>query len=253
MMKIVSWNINGLRAIWNKNFWEWVATNDPDILCLQETKIQEDQVTEETRNIPGYISWFSCAAKKGYSGVAVYSKQKPISVSYGFGVDRFNTEGRVLCLEYGQFSLWNIYFPNGKMSEERLQYKLDFYDNLTEYFRSNLPKKPNCIIVGDFNTAHHPIDLARPKENEKISGFLPIERTKLDHLLTVGFVDAFRDRYPGRVQYSWFSHFANARERNIGWRIDYHFVSNSLKPLVKDVLIDNEVMGSDHCPIELIL
>jgi len=225
--------------------------NDPDILCLQETKIQDDQITEEMRSIPSYQSWFSCAQKKGYSGVAVYSKLKPISVSYGFGVDRFNTEGRMLCLEYDQFSLWNIYFPNGKMSEERLQYKLDFYDNLTDYFRSNLSKKPNSIIVGDFNTAHKPIDLARPKENEKISGFLPIERTKLDNMLSLGFVDAFRDLYPDKVQYSWFSHFANARERNVGWRIDYHFVSNSLKPFVKDSLIDNEVKGSDHYPIEL--
>ena len=250
-MKIVSWNVNGLRAVWNKNFREWVTMNDPDILCLQETKIQDDQITEEMRSIPSYQSWFSCAQKKGYSGVAVYSKLKPISVSYGFGVDRFNTEGRMLCLEYDQFSLWNIYFPNGKMSEERLQYKLDFYDNLTDYFRSNLSKKPNSIIVGDFNTAHKPIDLARPKENEKISGFLPIERTKLDNMLSLGFVDAFRDLYPDKVQYSWFSHFANARERNVGWRIDYHFVSNSLKPFVKDSLIDNEVKGSDHYPIEL--
>lgn len=250
-MKIVSWNVNGLRAIWNKNFRDWIEQNDPDILCLQETKIQEDQITDEIRNIPFYQSWFSCAQKKGYSGVAVYSKHKPRFVSFGFGVDRFNTEGRMLCLTFDEFILWNIYFPNGKMSEERLQYKLAFYDGITEYFRSELPKNQNTVIVGDFNTAHHPIDLARPKENEKISGFLPVERTKLDHLLFVGFVDAFRHRYPDKVQYSWFSHFANARERNIGWRIDYHYVSNALEKFVSDSLIHNEAKGSDHCPIEL--
>jgi exodeoxyribonuclease-3 len=252
-MKIVSWNVNGIRAIWKKGFMDWVEENDPDILCLQETKVQSEQLSQEMWNISSYIPWFSFAEKKGYSGVAVYSKGKPCSVSYGFGNGEKELEGRVLSLTYPDFTLWNIYFPNGKMSDARLAYKLDFYGRLILFFKENLVKNPNHIIVGDFNTAHYPIDLARPKENEKISGFLKEERVKLDEMLELGFVDMFRSLYPGRVDYTWFSNFANARERNIGWRIDYQYVSATLKNQVKDSIIQSSVMGSDHCPIELVL
>jgi exodeoxyribonuclease-3 len=251
-MKIVSWNVNGIRAIWKKGFSEWIKETDPDILCLQETKIQSEQLTEEMRCISSYRSWFSFAEKKGYSGVAVYSKVEPISVSYGFSADCPEPEGRIISLQFQDFTLWNIYFPNGKMSELRLQYKLNFYDHLIRSFQETLPMKPS-IIIGDFNTAHYPIDLARPKENEKISGFLPEERKKLDHLLELGFVDMYRSLYPDLVAYTWFSNFAGARERNIGWRIDYQYVSVSLKNQVKDSRIQTQTMGSDHCPIELVL
>ena len=252
-MKIISWNVNGLRAIWKKGFLQWLSKNDPDIVCLQETKIQEEQLTEEMRYISSYDSWFSFAEKKGYSGVAVYSKIKPVSCSFGFSTGQNEPEGRIISLCYKDFTLWNIYFPNGKMSELRLAYKMMFYDRLIQFFKTDLPKNPNVILVGDLNTAHYPIDLARPKENEKISGFLPEERKKLDELLAVGFVDMYRNLYPDKVAYTWFSNFASARERNIGWRIDYHYVSATLKNQVKDSRIQLDVMGSDHCPIELIL
>lgn len=252
-MKITSWNVNGIRAVWKKSFTDWVRKSDPDILCLQETKIQEDQLTEEMITLYPYQSYFSFAEKKGYSGVAVYTKSKPLSVFYGFPFDKKEPEGRVLGLEYQNFTLWNIYFPNGKMSEDRLAYKLDFYDRLIYFFENNINKNPNQILVGDLNTAHYPIDLARPKQNEKVSGFLPQERVKLDQLLQVGFADMFRELYPEKVAYSWFSNFANARERNIGWRIDYHYVSATLKSQVKDSSIQGQVVGSDHCPIELII
>lgn len=251
-MKIISWNVNGIRAIWKKGFSEWIKEADPDILCLQETKIQSEQLTEEMRCISSYRSWFSFAEKKGYSGVAIYSKIEPISYSYGFFTESPEPEGRIIALQLKDFTLWNIYFPNGKMSEQRLKYKLDFYDRLLHFFQETKQGTPN-IIVGDFNTAHHPIDLARPKENEKISGFLPEERKKLDQLLELGFVDIYRTLYPDKIAYTWFSNFANARERNIGWRIDYQYVSVNLKHQVKDSRIQTQTMGSDHCPIELIL
>jgi exodeoxyribonuclease-3 len=252
-MKIISWNVNGIRAVWKKGFGDWLTKADPDILCLQETKIQNEQLTEEMKCVSSYYSWFSFAEKKGYSGVAIYSKSKPMSVSYGFSPEIIEPEGRAVSLEFKDFTLWNIYFPNGKMSEQRLAYKLDFYDRIIHYFKETLPKQPNVILVGDLNTAHRPIDLARPKENEKISGFLPEERKKLDQLLALGFVDIYRTLYPDRTAYTWFSHFANARERNVGWRIDYQYVSVSLMNQVKDSIIQTQVTGSDHCPIELIL
>lgn len=252
-MKITSWNVNGIRAVWKKGFTAWLTESNPDILCLQETKIQEDQLTEEMKNLGSYHAYFSFAEKKGYSGVAVYSKRKPLSVTLGFPFGYKELEGRVVGLEFNDFTLWNIYFPNGKMSEDRLAYKLDFYDRLIHFFKELIPKQPNQIIVGDLNTAHFPIDLAHPKQNEKVSGFLPIERKKLDQLLDIGFIDMFRSLYPDRVAYSWFSNFAGARERNIGWRIDYHYVSVTLKDRIKDSIIQGQVMGSDHCPIELII
>lgn len=231
---------------------DWITRTDPDVLCLQEIKIQTDQLSEEMRCLSSYHSWFSFAEKKGYSGVAIYAKKKPKTVSYGFN-GQLEPEGRIISLAYDDFEIWNIYFPNGKMSEQRLAYKLDFYDRTIDYFKRNQERQPNIILVGDLNTAHYPIDLARPKQNEKVSGFLWEERKKLDQLLEDGFVDMYRTLYPKRVAYTWFSNFANARERNIGWRIDYHYVSVTLKNQVKDSIIQTDVLGSDHCPIELIL
>ncbi|MCY6370527.1 exodeoxyribonuclease III [Clostridium ganghwense] len=250
-MKIHSWNINGLRAIAKKGFLEWIDKEQPDVLCIQETKIQENQIEDKLRNIEGYKSYFSCAERKGYSGVAVYTKEEPISVSYGIGIERFDSEGRILICEYPRFILFNIYFPNGQKDDERLNYKMEFYDALLEYCNKLKDENKKLIICGDYNTAHTEIDLKNPKSNEKRSGFLPMEREWMDKFIANGYIDTFRYFYPEEIKYSWWSYRFNARKNNAGWRIDYHFVSDSMKDDIKDAEILNDVMGSDHCPVVL--
>lgn len=252
-MKIFSWNVNGIRAVQKKGFIEWVLKEKPDILCLQETKAHIEQLDDELVNIPGYYSYFSSGERKGYSGVATYTKQKPLSVSHGIGVERFDSEGRILVTEYPEFTLLNIYFPNGQKDEDRLKYKMEFYDAILDYCEELKKQGKKLIISGDYNTAHKEIDLKNPKENEDRSGFLPIERAWLDKFISYGYIDTFRYFYPDEEKYSWWSYKFKARDRNIGWRIDYHFVSDNLINEVKEAEIRNDVSGSDHCPIVIYL
>ncbi len=250
-IKILSWNVNGLRAAFKKGFAQWLAKASPDILCLQETKARPEQLAKELSAIGGYRHYFNSARRPGYSGVALFSKDEPRSIQPTFGDRRFDDEGRVLQADFGDFLLFNIYFPNGKASAERLRYKMDFYESFLERMRKLLKTAILVVICGDVNTAHREIDLARPKENEKVSGFLPQEREWIDRLLQAGFLDAFRlfDQSPGR--YTWWDLKSGARARNVGWRIDYFFVSRNLEDRVLRSSIFPEVMGSDHCPIGL--
>ncbi|NFA60762.1 exodeoxyribonuclease III [Clostridium sporogenes] len=250
-MRVYSWNVNGLRAVAKKNFLEWIEEENPDILCIQETKLQENQLEDNIKNIEGYYSYFSFAEKKGYSGVATYTKEEPISVKHGIGIEKFDSEGRILITEFENFTLLNIYFPNGQRDEERLQYKLEFYEALFNYCDELVKEGKKLVICGDYNTAHNEIDLKNPKANEKTSGFLRIERDWLDKIIERGYTDTFRNMNPDKIKYSWWSYRFKARERNAGWRIDYHFVSNNLLDKVKDTEILNDVYGSDHCPVML--
>ncbi len=248
-MRIYSWNVNGLRAISKKGFFQWIEEENPDIVCIQETKLQEDQLNDEIKNINGYKAYFSFAEKKGYSGVATYTKKEPISVKHGLGIESFDSEGRILETEFEEFILLNIYFPNGQRDEERLKYKMDFYDALLVYCNNLVSEGKKLLICGDYNTAHTEIDIKNAKANEKTSGFLPMEREWLDKFINNGYSDTFRALNPEEIKYSWWSYMFKARERNTGWRIDYHFVSNNLLSQVKKASILNEVMGSDHCPV----
>lgn len=250
-MDIYSWNVNGLRAISGKGFFQFISDKSPDILCIQETKLQEDKLTDELKDIEGYYSNFSFAEKKGYSGVATYSKEKPLSVKHGIGVEKFDSEGRVLITEFHDFILFNIYFPNGQKDEERLNYKMEFYDILLDYLNVLKSAGKKLIICGDYNTAHNEIDIKNAKANEKYSGFLPIERAWMDKFILEGYVDTFRKLHPEEVKYSWWSYRFKAREKNVGWRIDYFFITENLIDKISSAEILNEVMGSDHCPIKI--
>ena len=247
-MRIISWNVNGIRAVQKKGFLEWFNEEQPDILCLQETKAHPEQLDENLLEVPGYEAYWSSAEKKGYSGVVIYTKKKPLEVTYGMGIEEFDREGRLIIAEYEDFYLLNCYFPNGKRDQERLDYKMAFYDAFLELIERLRKKKP-IIFCGDVNTAHKEIDLARPKENESISGFLPLEREWIDKVVEKGYVDTFRHFHSEPEQYSWWSMRTAARARNVGWRIDYFFVSEELKGKLKDAFILQEVMGSDHCPV----
>lgn len=248
-MEIHSWNINGLRAIMKKNFLEYIKEYSPDILCLQETKLQEKDLTESIRDIEGYYSYFSHAEKKGYSGVAVYTKEKPLSIKQGIGIEEFDIEGRIIICEFKDFILLNIYFPNGQKDEERLDYKLRFYDAILDYCNKEVKEGKKLLICGDYNTAHTENDIKNAKTNEKTSGFMPVERAWIDKFISNGYTDTFRSLNKDIIKYSWWSYRFNARERNTGWRIDYHFVSNNLLNNVKRAEILDEIKGSDHCPI----
>ena len=251
-LRLLSWNVNGIRAAYKKGFVEWFIKDNPDILCLQETKAHPEQLTDDLLNINGYKSYFSSSiVKKGYSGVAIYTKLEPIKVVHGFGIPKFDDEGRIIVAEYKDFILINIYYPNGKAREERLKYKMDFYDAFLDYADSLVKKGKKLVICGDVNTAHKEIDLARPKENSKISGFLPIEREWMDKFFSHGYVDTFRMYNDQPEQYTWWDQQSRARERNVGWRIDYFIVSDNFKKNVKNAFIMPDVMGSDHCPIGL--
>jgi exodeoxyribonuclease-3 len=250
-LRLLSWNVNGLRAAHKKGFLEWLARERPDILCVQETKAAPAQLPAELKEVAGYRAYFATAERKGYSGVALYTKFEPKDVKIGLGIKRFDVEGRLQVADFGDFLLYNIYFPNGKASAERLRYKMAFYRAFLKHVDRLKAEGRNVVICGDVNTAHKEIDLARPKENEKVSGFLPQERAWIDEFIARGFVDTFRlfNREPG--QYTWWDLKTRARERNVGWRIDYFFVSDNLKKDVRAAYILAEVMGSDHCPIGL--
>lgn len=253
-ISFISWNVNGLRASLKKGLAETIKKCDVDLFCVQETKMSEHQVTEEMEALNGGKSYWSFSTvKKGYSGVAVFSKIEPKSVKYGFGIEEFDIEGRVLEMDFGDFVFFNIYYPNGQQNDERLDYKLRFYDAFFDRAQELRVLGKSIIATGDFNTAHNAIDLKNDKANQKYSGFLRIERDWLDKFVAAGYVDTFRHFNQSVEKYSWWSYRMNARENNTGWRIDYFFVSDDLikKDYVKRAWIDNDIFGSDHCPIGL--
>ncbi|MEO8148736.1 MAG: exodeoxyribonuclease III [Bacteroidia bacterium] len=249
--RILCWNVNGIRAAWKKGFPDWFANESPDVLCIQETKAQPDQLDDEIKIFNSYKSYFCSAEKKGYSGVAIYTRYNPINVRLGLDNPLFDNEGRVIEMEFEKFVLYNVYFPNGGRGPERVKYKLDFYDALFKRAEEFRKTKKNIIICGDYNTAHKEIDLARPKENQRTSGFLPEERTWIDKIISMNYIDIFREYNKEPAQYTYWDQITRARDRNVGWRIDYFMVSSEARPLVTNALIHMGVMGSDHCPIEL--
>ena len=250
-MKLISWNVNGVRAVVKKGFLDWLEQTHPDILCLQETKAHVDQLTSEILTDHGYHTYWQSGKKRGYSSVATFCKEEPLYVQEGLGIERYDAEGRVLLTEHENFLLYNIYFPNGQKDDERLQYKLDFYNDLLPIINEQVESGNNVVVTGDWNTAHHPIDLARPKQNVNTSGFMPIEREKLDMYVENGWIDTFRLFHPEGERYSWWTYRFGARERNVGWRIDYFFVNEGFMDNVEDADIHDEIMGSDHCPVSL--
>jgi len=252
-VKITTWNVNGFRAVLRKNAFEWIPDVDPDVLCFQEIKATLNQISAEEAIIEPYEGIWNPAERKGYSGTATYFKNSPLSHEKGFGIEHFDVEGRVIQLKYPDFYLYNIYFPNGGEGNKRVPYKLEFYEAFLEICDDLHAKGENIIITGDFNTAHQEIDLANPKQNEKNTGFLPEERVWIDRYLEHGFKDAYRELYPEEEKYTWWTYRFNSRERDIGWRLDYYLVSDALMDRVEDVVIHGDIMGSDHCPVSLIL
>jgi len=246
-MKIISWNVNGLRACKTKGFDTYFDKENADIFCIQETKMQEGQADLEKE---GYYRYMSSAIKKGYSGTLVYTKEKPLSVVYGVN-GLYNDEGRVITLEYNDFYLVNVYVPNSKEELLRLDYRMEFEDNFRNYL-TNLKKNKSVILCGDLNVAHEEIDIKNPKANLRKAGFTIEERNKFSLLLEEGFKDTFRTLYKDTVTYSWWSYRFHARENNAGWRIDYFVVSDDFMPRVKDSIIDTQILGSDHCPVKLV-
>ncbi|MCT7399126.1 MULTISPECIES: exodeoxyribonuclease III [Eubacterium] len=248
MKKLISWNVNGLRACLGKNFMEFFDYVDADIFCLQETKIQEGQVDW---NKEGYYAYWNYAEKKGYSGTAIFSKEKPLNVTYGIGIEEHDKEGRVITLEFDNYYMVTVYTPNSQNGLARLEYRMKWEDDFRNYLL-NLKKNKPVIVTGDMNVAHKEIDLKNPKTNRKNAGFTDEERQKMTELLEVGFIDTFRYFYPDTEGiYSWWSYRFKAREKNAGWRIDYFLVSDDLKDKIIDAHIHTEIMGSDHCPVEL--
>ena len=252
-MKIITWNVNGIRAALAKNALDWAFDQKPDALCLQEVKAREEQLSDEQRAALKLPFAWNAAQRPGYSGVTTFHKEHPDEIVMGMDAPQFDVEGRVIQSLWAGLRLFNIYFPNGQRGQERVDYKLEFYAHLLELCQSLHKKEENIIITGDFNTSHMPIDLKNPKANEKTSGFMPEEREWVQKFLDNGFVDIFRHLYPEKVQYTWWTYRLNARERGIGWRLDYFLISEALVPQVQDVIIHENVMGSDHCPVELIL
>ena len=247
-MKLISWNVNGIRACISKGFNEFFNKIDADILCVQETKLQEEQA--ENINFDGYNRYINCAVKKGYSGTMVFSKVKPINVTYGLGIQEHDQEGRVITLEFDKFYFVCCYTPNSKRELERLDYRMTWEDEMRKYLKNLETSKP-VVYCGDLNVAHEEIDLKNPKTNHFSAGFTDQEREKMTELLSEGFIDTYRYLYPEKIEYSWWSYMRQAREKNVGWRIDYFIVSNTLKDKILDAKIHTEVLGSDHCPIEL--
>ncbi|MDD5069768.1 MAG: exodeoxyribonuclease III [Candidatus Omnitrophica bacterium] len=246
----LSWNVNGIRAAQRKGLIEWLQKENPDVLAIQETKAHFEQLDDSLTSVSGYHSYWAQAERKGYSGVCVYSREKAINQQSGLGNSSFDSEGRTLVLEFKDFTIYNIYFPNGKMNKERLKFKLDFYDQVIKSLAIKLKqyKKP-IILCGDFNTAHCEIDLSRPKENSKFSGFLPAERALIDKLIDLGMVDSFRHLNKQPQNYTWWDLKTGARGRNIGWRIDYFFIDRNSLSCLRDAFIMETVYGSDHCPV----
>lgn len=248
-LRMLSWNVNGLRAVEKKGFMEWFREDRPDILCLQEIKALPEQLPAGLREIEGYRVLYHPAERRGYSGVATFSRTEPVNVWNGLGIGRFDIEGRTLITEHEDFLLYNVYFPNGKASDERLRYKMEFYDAFLEHVEARRNSGKHIVVCGDVNTAHREIDLARPRENEKVSGFLPEERAWIDRFLEHGYVDTFRKFTEEGGHYSWWDYKTRARERNVGWRIDYFYVNESLADRVRSAFILHRVPGSDHCPV----
>ena len=251
-MKLISWNVNGLRAVVNKGFKEFFKEIDADIFCIQETKMQEAQLDENILEIfEGYNAYWNSAEKKGYSGTAIFTKQKPLNVTYGIGKEEHDKEGRVITLEFEKFYMVNIYTPNSKRELERLDYRQLWEDEIRAYLLKLKENKP-IVMCGDLNVAHTEIDLKNPKTNRKNAGFTDEERAKMTELLNAGFVDTYRYKYPEvEGKYSWWSYMFHAREKNAGWRIDYFIVSENLKDKIEDAKILDDIYGSDHCPVEL--
>jgi exodeoxyribonuclease-3 len=250
-MKITTWNVNGYRASYNKGLRAFVQDQSPDVLCLQEVKARPEQVSEEQRALAGYLGYWNPAERPGYSGVATFFKEPVDKVEFGMGEPRFDIEGRMIRSWHPGFVLMNIYFPNGGRGQDRVDYKLEFYARLLEMCDRLHAQGQSVILTGDFNTAHKEIDLAHPKQNVTNSGFLPEERVWIDTYLEHGFVDAYRVLHPMQVGYTWWTYLSKAREKNIGWRLDYFLVSQGLMGRVKDVEICANVYGSDHCPVTL--
>ena len=247
-MKIVSWNVNGIRACINKGFNDFFKEADADIFCIQETKLQDEQA--ESIEFEGYTKYINSAVKKGYSGTMIFTKQKPLNVTYDLGIEEFDKEGRIITLEYDKFFMVNCYTPNSKRELERLDYRMKWEDEVRSYLKRLDDIKP-VIYCGDLNVAHEEIDIKNPKTNHFSAGFTDQEREKMTELLNSGFIDTYRYLYPDKIMYSWWSYMRQAREKNIGWRIDYIIVSNSLKNNLKEADILTQVLGSDHCPISL--
>jgi exodeoxyribonuclease-3 len=252
-MRIITWNVNGLRAALGKNALAWAWERQPDVLCLQEIKARPEQLTDEQRAFPVAQVVWNPAERAGYSGVVTFLRAPALETKLGMDAPAFDVEGRVIQSLHPGFRLFNIYFPNGGRGEERVAYKLDFYARLLDLCDELHARGEHIIITGDFNTAHQPIDLKNPKENETVSGFMPEERAWVQKFLDHGFVDAYRRLYPDKVEYTWWTYRVNARARGIGWRLDYFLVSEALLPRVREVSIHADVQGSDHCPVELIL
>lgn len=251
-MYLISWNVNGLRSVERKGFLSWLNQTRPDVLCIQETKAWPAQLSYELLVGHGYHTTWANAEKKGYSGVATFCREAPQAARTGLGIPRFDSEGRVVITDHGAFLLYNVYFPNGQRDHSRVRFKLEFYQALLIELNQQVSAGRRVVITGDWNTAHQPIDLKNPRANQETSGFLPEERAMIDRYLEAGYVDVFRHLYPeARDRYTWWSYRVNARERNIGWRIDYFFVDRALLPAVREAEILDQVMGSDHCPISL--
>ena len=248
-MKFISWNVNGLRACMTKGFQESFDALDADFFCLQETKLQEGQIDFKPE---GYAQFWNYAEKKGYSGTAIFAKNEPLSVGYGMGIEEHDKEGRVITLEYPLFYLVTVYTPNSQDGLKRLDYRMQWEDAFRAYLKGLEDKKP-VIVCGDMNVAHNEIDLKNPSTNRKNAGFTDEERAKMTQLLDSGFIDTFRHIHPEAVEYSWWSYRFNARARNAGWRIDYFLVSDSLKGKIMEASIHQEIFGSDHCPVELVM
>lgn len=251
-MKLISWNVNGVRANHKKGAWQWLIDESPDIFMLQETKAHPDQMPDEVRDPLGYFPYFDHSkAKKGYSGVALYSKIQPLHVEHGLGIEEFDQEGRTIIADFGEYVVITSYFPNGGGGQDRLDYKMRYYDAFLKMINKYRRQGKSVIFCGDVNTAHTEMDIARPKENSNRTGFLPIEREWIDKVIKDGFKDVWRDLYPKKVQYSWWDMKTRARERDIGWRIDYFFVSEDIADKVTRATLHNDVHGSDHCPVSI--
>lgn len=251
-MKIISWNVNGIRANIKKGGFDWLINGSPDVFCLQETKAHPDQLESNIVSPQGYTSYFDHSkGRKGYSGVAIYTKTKPDKAEYRLGIEKLDQEGRQITLFFGKTAIINTYFPNGGGGPERLKFKFEYYDAFLKYIEKLKKKGFSIIFCGDVNTAHSEIDLARPKENEKNTGFLPEERAWVDKVISFGYIDIWRNNNPDKIQYTYWDMKTFARERNVGWRIDYFFISKDLLKDVKLVKIYDEILGSDHCPIGL--